>query len=258
MNDAGQFYTNRILKEYKEKDPSKLHTNWVQSWIKMINELQAYVKEYHTTGVSWNPKGATLDPTKVSLAEAPAPSSGGPAPPPPPPPPLPSFDLFADTAPPASSHDDVLQKLAKELNVGTDITKSLRKVTDDQKTHKNTALRAGSTVPGSMSKTSSTASSSKTAAAVVRPPKFELSDKKWIIEFQTGQNNLVVENTEMKQTVYIYKCKESTITVKGKVNSILIDSCERVGVLFDDVLSTIEFINSKNVQAQVNYKNFFL
>ena len=80
-----------------------------------------------------------------------------------------------------------------------------------------------------------------------------MSDKKWIIEFQQGQSNLVVDNTEMKQTVYIYKCKECTITVKGKVNSILVDSCERVGVLFDDVLSTIEFINSKNVQAQVSY-----
>ncbi len=43
---------------------------------------------------------------------------------------------------------------------------------------------------------------------------------------------------------------------KGKVNSILVDSCERVGVLFDDVLSTIEFINSKNVQAQVSVAFF--
>ena len=39
--------------------------------------------------------------------------------------------------------------------------------------------------------------------------------------------------------------------MKGKVNSILIDSCSRVGLLFDDVLSTVEFINSQNVQMQV-------
>jgi len=132
MNDAGQFYTNRVLKDYKEKDPSKLHVNWVQSWIKTINELQAYVKEHHTTGVSWNPRGASFDSSKVSSGGSAPPSApkGG-APPPPPPPPIPSFDLLADQS--ASNQDDVLAKLQKELNVGTEITKTLRKVNDDQK-----------------------------------------------------------------------------------------------------------------------------
>ncbi len=38
------------------------------------------------------------------------------------------------------------------------------------------------------------------------------------------------------------------------MNSIFLDSCDRVALLFDDVLSTVEFINSKNVQAQVTGK----
>ncbi len=143
MNDAGQFYTNRVLKDYKEKDPSKLHANWVQSWIKTINELQAYVKEHHTTGVSWNPRGGSFDSSKVSSGGSAPPSAPKGGAPPPPPPPIPSIDLLADQ--PASNQDDILAKLQKELNVGTDITKTLRKVNDDQKTHKNTALRAGST-----------------------------------------------------------------------------------------------------------------
>ena len=138
MNDAGQFYTNRVLKDFKEKDATKLHSNWVQSWIKTINELQAYVKEHHTTGVSWNPRGGSFDSSKVS-----SPSGGAPPPPPPPPPPVPSFDLFSDQS--SSNQDLILSKLQKELNVGEDITKSLRKVKDEEKTHKNTSLRAGST-----------------------------------------------------------------------------------------------------------------
>ncbi len=89
-----------------------------------MNELQAYVKEHHTTGVSWNPKGNVLEPSKISNG----PSSFGPPPPPPPPPSLPEFDLLADN----SSAEDLQAELAKELNVGTDITKSLRKVNDDQ------------------------------------------------------------------------------------------------------------------------------
>lgn len=52
MNDAGQFYTNRVLKEWKEKD--KVHVDWVKAWIQTLSELQAYVKQQHTTGLNWS------------------------------------------------------------------------------------------------------------------------------------------------------------------------------------------------------------
>lgn len=55
MNDAGQFYTNRVLKDWKDK--SKSHVEWTKAWIQTLTELQAYVKEFHTTGLVWNPKG---------------------------------------------------------------------------------------------------------------------------------------------------------------------------------------------------------
>jgi cytolysin (calcineurin-like family phosphatase) len=29
---------------------------WARSFISLIEELQKYVKQYHTTGVTWNPK----------------------------------------------------------------------------------------------------------------------------------------------------------------------------------------------------------
>jgi hypothetical protein len=38
MNDAGQFYTNRVLKDWKEKN--KLHVDWVKTWIQVLTELQ--------------------------------------------------------------------------------------------------------------------------------------------------------------------------------------------------------------------------
>ncbi len=69
-----------------------------------------------------------------------------------------------------------------------------------------------------------------------------------------NKNDLVIRDTEIKQTVYIYQCRNCTIKVEGKVNSISLDSCDRVALLFNDVLSTVEFINSKNVQAQVTGK----
>lgn len=52
MNDAGQFYTNRVLKEWKEKD--KRHAEWCRAWVQLLAELQAYVKQNHTTGLVWS------------------------------------------------------------------------------------------------------------------------------------------------------------------------------------------------------------
>ncbi|CAG5132681.1 unnamed protein product, partial [Candidula unifasciata] len=54
MSDAGTFYTNRVLKDYREKDPK--HVEWSRSWLATLTELQAYIKQFHTTGLSWNPQ----------------------------------------------------------------------------------------------------------------------------------------------------------------------------------------------------------
>lgn len=105
MNDAGQFYTNRVLKEWKEKD--KKHVDWVKSWVQTLTELQQFVKQYHTTGLVWSGKGA--------------PPSGGPSLPPPPPPP--SFNL-ADMVTPANDNQQDRSALFAEINQGEGITKS--------------------------------------------------------------------------------------------------------------------------------------
>jgi adenylyl cyclase-associated protein len=39
--------------------------------------------------------------------------------------------------------------------------------------------------------------------------------------------------------------------VKGKVNAISVDSCQRVGLLFEDVVAACEMVNSTRIQAQV-------
>lgn len=54
MNDAGQFYTNRVLKDWKEKD--KQHVQWVKAWVQTLSDLQSFIKQYHTTGLVWEGK----------------------------------------------------------------------------------------------------------------------------------------------------------------------------------------------------------
>ncbi|PNJ71246.1 CAP2 isoform 8 [Pongo abelii] len=52
MNDAATFYTNRVLKDYKHSDLR--HVDWVKSYLNIWSELQAYIKEHHTTGLTWS------------------------------------------------------------------------------------------------------------------------------------------------------------------------------------------------------------
>jgi adenylyl cyclase-associated protein len=161
-----------------------MHQVWVQSWLQLLVDLQAYVKQFHTTGLAWNPKGGKFDGnSQVKPAIPPKPVTSSKANPPPPPP-MPTFDLFAqDGTNPvkAESPADIQAKLKQELTKGMDITKSLKKVSDDQKTHKNPALRAGSTVPVTAPSAASARSTPSNSAASAKPPKLELNDKKWSI-----------------------------------------------------------------------------
>lgn len=84
------------------------------------------------------------------------------------------------------------------------------------------------------------------------PPKLVLEGNKWIVEYQSGRSDLKITETNMKHTIYIYKCSNSTITVQGKVNSIVLDQCTKVGIQFTSVVSLIEFINCRGVKAQVS------
>ncbi|XP_073957918.1 adenylyl cyclase-associated protein 1 isoform X2 [Choristoneura fumiferana] len=181
MNDAGQFYTNRVLKEWKEKDQK--HVEWCRAWVQLLSELQAYVKQYHTTGLVWS---------------------------------------------------------------------GLRKVTSDMQTHKNPQLRQG---PAPF-KPAHAAAPGKSlpapgAGAVDKPPVFARDGKKWLIEYQKGNPNLVVENAEMNNVVYMFRCRDSSLTVRGKVNGVVLDSCTKCAVVFDNLVSSVEFVNCQSVQMQV-------
>lgn len=239
MNDAGQFYTNRVLKDWKEKDVT--HVNWAKAWIQTLNELQAYIKQYHTTGIVWSGKTKAV-------------SNGGGAPPPPPmgnlppPPPMPAFD------PAAVSNDDDRNALFAQINQGADITKSLKKVTADMQTHKNPTLRSGPAPfkAGPTPFKPAIAVKPTASAPVQKPPVFSRDGKKWLIEYQKNNRDLLIDNAEMNNVVYMFKSEGSTLTVKGKINSIVIDSCKKCSVVFDSLVSSVEFVNCQSVQMQVS------
>lgn len=62
----------------------------------------------------------------------------------------------------------------------------------------------------------------------------------------------------MNNVIYVFKCVNSTLTVKGKVNNVVFDSCKKCSLLFDSVVSSIEFVNCQSVQMQVSFFNGFI
>lgn len=141
--------------------------------------------------------------------------AGGSAPPPPgpPPPPMPAGELFKEES---GGDEKSRAQLFAELNKGEDVTKGLKKVTSDMQTHKNPSLRTG---PAPFSKPNVAPKPGSSAPAgpkvIERPPRKELEGKKWLIEYQKNQTGIIINETEMNQVVYIYKCEGSTIQVKG-------------------------------------------
>ncbi|OQV12504.1 Adenylyl cyclase-associated protein 1 [Hypsibius exemplaris] len=253
MTDAGQFYINRVLKDYKDKEP--LHVDWARAWIDVLQQLQAFVKKNHTTGVSWNPRGNDLSGVSHSNSASRSLGGGGPPPPPGPPPPM-DPQLFKCNFPPQPQHDgpDVRAALFQELNKGDKVSSGLKKVTADMQTHKNTALRAGATVPDSPVRGGSVGSASGAAASKIGPngpPKLELNGKKWEVQNQRGNANIVISDTEMNHSIYIYRCADSVVSVKGKVSSITVDSCSKTSVVCESLVSFAEVVNSQRTQIQV-------
>lgn len=240
MIDAAQFYTNKVLVAYKDKD--KLHVEWAQSWLQFLGELQKFIRQIHTTGLVWNPRGGDFSPSAIGGGG----SSGMPPPPPPPmsgmppPPPPPSMG-----APPTIDADATARMaLLKELNQGTDITKNLRKVNKD-----NRSLQTPISERSSRSKSPDP----RSTPAINRVPKFEFEGRKWMVEYHTDatlDKPLNINITEMNQSVNIYRCERITVFVQGKVNSITVDSCKKLSLVFDDIVSLVEFINCQSIQAQ--------
>uniref|UniRef100_A0A8C9A8A9 Cyclase associated actin cytoskeleton regulatory protein 2 n=1 Tax=Prolemur simus TaxID=1328070 RepID=A0A8C9A8A9_PROSS len=179
-------------------------------------------------------------------------SSGPGFPPPPPPPPPPGPPPLFENEGRKEESSPSRSALFAQLNQGEAITKGLRHVTDDQKTYKNPSLRAQGGQARSPTKSHTPSPTSpKSHPSQKHAPVFELEGKKWRVEYQEDRNDLVISETELKQVAYIFKCGKSTLQIKGKVNSIIIDNCQKFALVFDNVVGIVEVINSKDIQIQV-------
>jgi adenylyl cyclase-associated protein len=248
VNDArasSEFYSNKILVEFKKSNQDQV--DWVSHWNTFLKDLFTFIKKNHTTGLVWNPKGG--DAGSFSGGSAPAaaaPKAGGGPPPPPPAPaaPLTQAGEGSSAAKPAPATGN----LFAEINKGGAITSGLKKVTKDMKSKYDP--NKSTVIADTTEKKPASAPKAAAAATKKGTPKVELSGNKWLVEWQENNNSIEINETELKQTIYIYKCEKSVIRIKGKVNSVSLDGCKRVSVVFEHALALCEMVNCTSIEVQ--------
>ncbi|KAL8298584.1 hypothetical protein RB597_006647 [Gaeumannomyces tritici] len=257
---SAQLFTNKIRMQYKEKDPD--HVQWVVSLLQLCTDLAEYVKQYFSNGIPWNPQGAPTEQVLKSLTPLPAvprpppgaPAAAGGPPPPPPPGPPPVLKIKEEGAVPAAVSG--INAVFSDLNKGEDVTKGLRKVDRSEMTHKNPALRAGSTVPdregSARGKSPVPGKKPKPESMrVKKPPKKELDGNKWLIENFEKESLPIEIEANMSHSVLISKCSATTIIVKGKANAVTIENTNRLSLVVDSLVSTVDVVKSTNFGLQV-------
>jgi adenylyl cyclase-associated protein len=194
-----------------------------------------YVKEYHTTGVTWNPRGC--DVSEYSSDAPPAAAAAAPAAP-----------AQAAAAPSTATAAPAKVNLFAELSKEGEVTKGLKTVTKDMQTWRKEFKGGDAPVPAPAKK----APAPRVQEVVKGTPKveYQAGGAKWVIEYQSasdGPVNVAIE--EKKQSVYIFGCIGANITITGKCKSIILDGCKKTQLTFDTAFASVEIVNSQRVQV---------
>jgi adenylyl cyclase-associated protein len=234
---GSDYWANNIRREFRTTNPDQIA--FCDTFKALILELMTYVKEFHTTGVAWNPRGTDASTYSAvdSQAAVPPPAAAAVA------------DTKAGSAKPAPTAD-----LFAALNKDGAVTSGLKKVTKDQQTWR-AEYKADAASPAPAAKPLSAPVAKP--AVVKGPPRnqFDAGAKKWCIEYQTDANGpVVVTIGDIKENVYILGCVGATISVVGKCKSIIVDSCKKTKVHFDNVMASCEVVNSQRILIEVREK----
>jgi len=80
----------------------------------------------------------------------------------------------------------------------------------------------------------------------------KLDGNKWIVRNVKDKKDVEIKITEPKQAVLISRVQGSVITVKGKCTAISVADASASGILFDDIVASVEVVNSSKLQLQAN------
>ncbi|KAJ5351433.1 hypothetical protein N7452_000407 [Penicillium brevicompactum] len=243
------YYGNKVLKEYKDKDQT--HVDYIKAYSQNFKALSAYLKKHFPKGLTWNNESGidaleALKQVKGGPSPAPAPSGSLP---PPPPPPVPSLNVSGGAPDMGAVFD--------QLNQGEGITSSLRKVDKSEMTHKNPGLRASSTVSegSSAARGKSPAPNKKPKPESMRtrkPPRKELEGNKWYIENFDSPGEIIEIPAQQNQSILITRCNKTIIKVSNKANAIAIDNCVGLSLIVDSLVSSLDIIKCPKFAVQID------
>ncbi|KAH7816973.1 Adenylyl cyclase-associated protein CAP [Monocercomonoides exilis] len=253
---VADFYNLKIIRENRGTNQDQV--TWAQGIKKVATDLLDFIKEHYRTGLSWKRDGIDIDQyTDGSASSSSTPSSSSSIPAPPAIPAAPAVPaappVSASSATAAEKPAADTTKLFAELCQGEGITSRLRHVSDSEKTKNRPREERKFTVPSSVGekRVEKEEAVAGPKAKAVAPPVFQNFGNKLKCENQVNVPDLTLDSDTIQQTVYMYNCKKSALRVTGKVNSIVIDKCVGCTVVVDDVVSTVELINSKDTKVQV-------
>jgi len=216
LRKSFEFFGNKVLKEYKGKDQG--HVDWVASFKEFMKDLEKYVKTYHPTGLSWS----RVDAPPVKIPEVD----------------LEAVRIKKDNSAPLLAgplkDSPVISSHSKQGSLDRSLSSpkhKKRKSADDKSSIKREKGHR------------------RRKSQFTKPAKCELTGNKWIVEYQISNQNITIEG-KLKQTVYIYYCRDSVIKINGKINNITLDNCGRTEVIFESVLGACEVVNCKLVEVQ--------
>jgi len=136
--------------------------------------------------------------------------------------------------------------LFAELNKGGDITKGLKKVTRDM-TNKDKKVSGKVTTTA---KPKAAAPAKKAAAKPAKPAAIRKQGFRiWVENYTEGVEE--IKDAGLKNEVYICNCKNAGFRIPTKVKTVTIDSCQKVQVEIEEVLTSVDMINTKGTTLYV-------
>jgi adenylyl cyclase-associated protein len=220
-------------------------------------------------GLYWNPQGQPaedIEPlngqvpgqSKAAVSVSASTATVSPTPPPPPPPPPPGPPPPPIIPPPTDGGNSKggLGAVFAQLSQGDNVTKGLRKVDKSEMTHKNPSLRAAARVPdegsgGGRGPAVRAQTYKSDGARARKQPKRVLEDNKWIIENYEREPQAIEIDAELSHSILISNCNNTTISIRGKANAVTIENTNRLNLIVDTLISSIDVIKSKNFGTQI-------
>ncbi|KAL4464145.1 hypothetical protein ABPG74_006082 [Tetrahymena malaccensis] len=248
--ESSEFYGNKIL---LMKQPE--HTAWYNAFKAALKSLVPYVLMNFNTGLLWNFHGTddyselysilktekkTEQPAQVT--NIPPPPSG--IPPPPPPPMLNIENIVLDDF--HGSNEESGQSradLLSALNVGEDAIKAhLKHVKKGEKYEKK---------PTQASAKTTVTTKKETQQQQVKEPRKYQKDNWFVENFVNERIQFDEGEIQIKQSLFIEGCNNSTIIVKGKVKSVFVNKCKKTKVLVTNAVSGVETVDCQSCEVYI-------